>query len=81
MRLVGRGYDLHMSEQSEHEAQQRQPDGEVSEVSRLDPADAGTPTSDGDATAGYPTSESGEVQEPSPEAGPNANPHRDENTH
>lgn len=55
--------------------------GEVSEVSALDPDRAETPIADGDATAGYPDSESGTAQEPEPEAGPNANPHRDENTH
>jgi len=39
-----------MSEQSE---------GQVSEVQNLDQDDAETPVSPGDATAGYPTSESG----------------------
>ncbi len=52
-------------------------DTELSEVNRLDPDDADTPITDGDATAGYPESESGEAQEPEPEAGPNADPHRD----
>lgn len=56
-------------------------DTELSEVGRLDPEDADTPIADGDATAGYPDSESGEAQEPEPEAGPNANPHRDYDTH
>ena len=55
--------------------------GQVSETGRLDPDDADTPIADGDATAGYPQSESGEAQEPEPEAGPNANPHRDQDTH
>lgn len=55
--------------------------GQVSEVNNLDPADSETPLVDGDSTAGYPTSESGRAQEPEPEAGPNANPHRDRNTH
>ncbi|KAA1427725.1 hypothetical protein [Nocardioides antri] len=55
-------------------------DAAVSEVGRMDPADADTPIADGDAAASYPTSESGEAQEPEPEAGPNANPHRDEDT-
>lgn len=52
----------------------------VSEVNRMDPAEADTPIADGDAAAGYPPSESGEAQEPEPEAGPNANPHRDQDT-
>ena len=53
---------------------------EVSEVASMDPAEAETPIADGDATAGYPESESGAAQEPEPEAGPNANPHRDQDT-
>lgn len=55
--------------------------GQVSEVARLDEDESDTPISDGDAAAGYPTSESGEAQEPAPEAGPNANPNRDDDTH
>ncbi len=46
----------------------------------MDPEEADTPIADGDATAGYPDSESGDPQEPEPEAGPNANPHRDHDT-
>ena len=66
---------------SDHEQDQteQQPEGQVSEVERLDPADADTPISDGDATSGYPGDESGEAQEPE-ESGPNANPHRDQDT-
>lgn len=56
------------------------PDGQISDAENLDPASADTPLADGDATSGYPTSESGETQEPE-ESGPNANPHRDQNTH
>lgn len=56
-------------------------EGQVSEVGRLEPDAADTPISDGDATAGYPEGESGDAQEPEPEAGPNANPHRDVDTH
>lgn len=56
-------------------------EGQVSEVNNLDPADADTPLADGDATSAYPESESGEAQEPETESGPNANPHRDQNTH
>ena len=56
-------------------------DTELSEVGRLDHEEAETPIADGDATAGYPDSESGDAQEPEPEAGPNANPHRDQDTH
>ena len=57
-----------------------QPEGQLSEVGNLDPADADTPIADGDAVAAYPESESGSPQEPD-EAGPNANPHRDQDTH
>lgn len=53
---------------------------EVSEVSQMDPDDADTPIADGDAAAGYPDSESGEAQEPEPEAGPNADTHRDQDS-
>lgn len=53
------------------------PDGQVSETQSLDPAEAETPIADGDAVAAYPESESGSPQEPEPEAGPNADPHRD----
>jgi hypothetical protein len=35
-------------------------DGQVSEVGRLDPDDAGTPIQPSDSTAGYPESESGD---------------------
>ena len=44
-------------------------DAQVSEVDSMDGADADTPIADGDAAAGYPDSESGEAQEPEPEAG------------
>jgi hypothetical protein len=60
---------------------EQQSGGQVSEVARMDPAESETPISDADAVAGYPTSESGEAQEPEPEAGPNANPNRDRDTH
>lgn len=56
-------------------------DGQVSEIANLDPDRTTTPIVDGDSTAGYPESESGRAQEPDPEAGPNANPHRDQDTH
>lgn len=55
-------------------------DAEVSEVSGMDGDEADTPIVDGDATAGYPDSESGEAQEPEPEAGPNADVHKDEDS-
>jgi hypothetical protein len=61
-------------------AKPEQDDTEVSEVSRMDGEEADTPIVDGDATAGYPDSESGEPQEPEPEAGPNADVHRDKDT-
>ena len=56
-------------------------DAQVSEVGGMDGDEADTPIADGDAAAGYPDSESGDAQEPEPEAGPNANPHRDQDTH
>ncbi|GGF54240.1 hypothetical protein GCM10011519_30190 [Marmoricola endophyticus] len=45
--------------------------GEVSEVSAMDPADADTPIQPDQATQGAPEMESGEVQTDA-EAGPNA---------
>lgn len=63
-----------MSQPSEHPTD----DTELSEVNRMDPDDEDTPIADGDAVAGYPDSESGEPQEPEPEAGPNADPHKDQ---
>ncbi len=57
-----------------------QDEGQVSEVGGLESEDADTPITDGDAVAGYPESESGSPDEPE-EAGPNANPHRDQGTH
>ena len=71
----GDGYLIGMSESRDPNE-----DGEVSEVSEMNGDDADTPIADGDATAGYPDSESGEAQEPEPEAGPNADVHRDEET-
>lgn len=53
--------------------------GSVSEVGRLDPDEAETPISDDQAVAGYPPSESGAPNEGA--TGPNANPHRDQDTH
>ncbi|QIK75807.1 hypothetical protein [Nocardioides piscis] len=50
--------------------------GEVSEVSGMDPADAETPISPGDATSGAPEGESG--QPDSGPAGPNAIPDENE---
>lgn len=64
---------------SEHD-DDTQSAGEVSEVTSLDQDAADTPISDGDATSGYPDSESGAPDEPR-ESGPNANPHRDQDTH
>lgn len=46
--------------------------GQVSEVTSLDPDAADTPISDADAVAGQPDQESGDVQEEPKEAGPNA---------
>jgi hypothetical protein len=51
-------------------------DGQVSEVQNMD--DAGAPISDSQGVAGNPEApDAGAVGE----AGPNANPHRDEETH
>jgi hypothetical protein len=71
----------HHDHHDHHDQDVQETDGQVSEVANLDPARAATPIVDGDATAGYPTSESGDAQEPGPEAGPNGNPHRDQDTH
>jgi len=50
--------------------QDEQDEGQVSEVSRLDPDDKDTPIAGEDATAGYPDSESGKPDEGA--AGPEA---------
>lgn len=50
--------------------------GQVSEVQKMDPADADTPIDDSQGVAGNP-----EAPEDIKEAGPNSNPHRDEETH
>ncbi len=57
----------------EHEEQPDEQDGQVSEVSGL--GESPDPISPGDATAGYPSSESGEADEGT--AGPNAAPRHD----
>lgn len=55
---------------------EKQPDeGQVSEVSGMDPALAGEPIYPDQATAGYPETESGEPDEGT--AGPNARPRDD----
>lgn len=59
-----------MSENQSDEQSDQQ--GEVSEVSGLDPADAETPIQPSDATAGSPEAESGRPDEG--EAGPDAAP-------
>ena len=76
MRPTAYGYRSPMTPQNDSDSE-----GQVSEVANLDQEKADTPLADGDSTAGYPASESGDAQEPEPEAGPNANPHRDEDTH
>ncbi len=50
-------------------------EGQVSEVSGMDPADADTPISDSQGVAGNP--DAPDIGE----AGPNANPHKDQDTH
>ena len=50
--------------------------GQVSEVSGMDPEDADTEISDSQGVAGNP-----DAPDDIGEAGPNANPHRDEETH
>ncbi|WP_205471353.1 hypothetical protein [Nocardioides sp. SYSU D00038] len=55
----------------EHDASD---DGQVSEVTSLDPGSADTPISDDQAVAGNPSDESGHADEGP--AGPNANPNR-----
>ena len=61
-----------MSNQAEDERRESGPPGEVSEVASLDPEKADQPIAPGDATAGYPASESGEPDEGT--AGPDAPP-------
>ena len=61
------------SSPGEREAESRGESGQVSEVSRLDPDQAGAPIYPDQATAGYPDSESGAPDEGT--AGPNARPH------
>lgn len=58
-----------MTDGHQHDDEQ---EGQVSEVSGMDPADADTPIAPDQATAGYPDSESGKPEEG--EAGPNAVP-------
>ena len=57
-------------------------EGQVSEVNRLDEADADTPISPADATAGYPASESGspDTRGSGPDAAPPEN-RRDNDLH
>ena len=51
-------------------------EGQVSEVQKMDPADSDTPIDDSQGVAGNP-----DAPDDIGEAGPNANPHRDEETH
>ncbi|MDT9593431.1 hypothetical protein RDV89_10160 [Nocardioides zeae] len=68
-----------MSEQGKRDDDQ-QSEGQVSEVSGMDPADADTPIAPDQATAGYPDSESGQPDEGP--AGPDAVPdHEEPNRH
>lgn len=60
---------------SEHEPEHIEQESQVSEVSELDPEEAGGQISPEDATAGYPGDESGEAQEGA--AGPDAAPRED----
>lgn len=53
-------------------------EGQVSEVQRMDPADADTEISDSQGVAGNPEAPPADKVG---EAGPNANPHRNEETH
>lgn len=55
---------------TDHDPADEQPGGQVSEVGRLDPADADTPISDDQSVAGQPDGESGETDEGP--TGPNA---------
>ena len=61
-----------MSGSPRDDSQPETSEGQVSEVSGMDPADAETPISPGDATAGAPEGESGRPD--SGPAGPNAIP-------
>ena len=61
------GYVRQMSDVSDAEP----PEGQISEVTNLDPDKADSPISDGDHIAGAPSEESGEVAEGN-EVGPDA---------
>lgn len=50
---------------------ENQQDAQLSETVRLDPEDAGTPIADSEHAAGYPDSESGELDD-GDETGPDA---------
>ena len=55
---------VHDDEQSAgHDTSKDQSEGQVSEVSAMDTAEADTPIAPHDSTGGYPTSESGEPDE------------------
>lgn len=58
---------------------EQQSEGQVSEVSGMDPAEADTPIAPDQAVAGYPDSESGGPDEGP--AGPNAVPDHEEPQH
>lgn len=62
-------------DQEQSTSEKQVPEGQVSEVSGMDPAEADQPIYPDQATAGYPETESGEAEEGS--AGPNARPSDD----
>ncbi|MDO9397683.1 MAG: hypothetical protein Q7T71_14135 [Herbiconiux sp.] len=64
--------DTHEHTHDADEQDAPQSEGQVSEVSGMDPAEATTPIQPDQATAGYQESESGSPDEGP--AGPNANP-------
>ena len=66
-----------MNARDEDRPDQDDQGGQVSEVGRLDPADADTPISDDQSVAGSPSDESGETDEGP--TGPNARAGSDRN--
>lgn len=65
--------------ENSHETPDDDADGQVSEVSKMDPAEADDPIVPDQATAGYPDAESGRPEEGT--AGPNARPEDNEPRH
>ncbi len=63
---------------SNHGQDAKDESGQVSEVAKLDPADADTPIDDSQGVAGNPDAPHPDELK---EAGPNSNPHAGQDTH